>query len=89
MSDKKIYEYILIQDNVGKDEQVICLRTLYENILWKIHVRSTDVYQSKYSMSELVNSLKSSQEGSAIKSTLRSPVGLSGEFFWCIGKNCK
>lgn len=36
-----------------------------------------------------VNSLKSSQEGSAIKSTLRSPVGLSGEFFWYIGKNCK
>lgn len=32
-------------------------------------------------MSELVNSLKSSQEGSAIKSTLRSPGGLSDEFF--------
>lgn len=29
----------------------------------------------------LVNSSKGSQEGSAIKSTLRSPVGLSGEFF--------
>lgn len=63
------------------DEQIMCLTTLSENILWKIYIRSTDAYQSKYSMSELVNSLKSSQEGSAIKSTLRSPVGLSGEFF--------
>lgn len=44
------------------DDEVTCLRTLSENVLLKIYVKSTGTYQSIYSMSELVNSLKSSQE---------------------------